>query len=262
MSSIDPRFDLLDELPRGRLAIQASAGTGKTFTLAALATRFVAEVGVPTSELLIVTFTRAATSELRARVRDRMVAAAEHLRAHLEGADPSSDDAAQSDAAHHVDALEAHLAAVDPELRLGRLVRAITEFDAATITTIHGFATQVLATLGVSADVDPTAALVDDSAQLAAECCADVLAAAALDQPLEVLPTFETLVKRTRTAINIADLRLTPDRDQDAADQKSRLLVELVTRVDRRDASTSPPGDHSQLRRRAGRAAAGARRPR
>ena len=60
-------FDLLDELPRGRLAIQASAGTGKTYTLAALATRFIAERDLDVSELLIVTFTRAATSDCRVR---------------------------------------------------------------------------------------------------------------------------------------------------------------------------------------------------
>ena len=59
----------------GKLAIQASAGTGKTYTLTDLATRFLAEGRASASELLIVTFTRAATNELRSRVRDRVVAA-------------------------------------------------------------------------------------------------------------------------------------------------------------------------------------------
>ena len=67
----DPPFDLCDDLPRGKLAIQASAGTGKTYALAVLATRFIAETDLSASELLIVTFTRAATNELRAKVRDR-----------------------------------------------------------------------------------------------------------------------------------------------------------------------------------------------
>ena len=57
----------------------------------------------------------------------------------------------------------------DRELRLARLERAVTEFDAATITTIHGFATQVLGTLGATAGTDPDATLVDDAAELAAE---------------------------------------------------------------------------------------------
>ena len=59
-------FDLLAPLPHGHLALEASAGTGKTYALAALATRFLAERNITTSDLLIVTFTRAATSELRA----------------------------------------------------------------------------------------------------------------------------------------------------------------------------------------------------
>ena len=45
---------------------------------------------------------------------------------------------------------------------------AITDFDAATITTIHGFATQVLGSLGATSGVDADSTLVDDSAELAA----------------------------------------------------------------------------------------------
>lgn len=211
MSPIVP-FDMLGPLPTGRLAVEASAGTGKTFALAALATRFLTEQDISTSDLLIVTFTRAATSELRSRVRERLVEAVEHL----------SGDSGPSG-----DALLDHLAATDRELRLSRARRAVAEFDGATITTIHGFATQVLTTLGVSSGSDPDATLVDDSAQLAAECCADVLAAAALDH--KELPKASTLTKLTRTAINIADLRLAPGPD-DGAVESDVLLTELVER--------------------------------
>ena len=54
--------------------LEASAGTGKTYTIAALAARYVAE-GTPLHELLLVTFTRMATGELRERVRERLVSA-------------------------------------------------------------------------------------------------------------------------------------------------------------------------------------------
>lgn len=66
-------FELAGPLPHGRLAIEASAGTGKTFTLSTLVARYVAEDGVPISELLVVTFTRAAAAELKDRVRARLV---------------------------------------------------------------------------------------------------------------------------------------------------------------------------------------------
>ena len=63
-------FDPAGPLPRGRYAIEASAGTGKTYALAGLAARYVIEDGVAVGELLVVTFTRAAAAELRDRVRE------------------------------------------------------------------------------------------------------------------------------------------------------------------------------------------------
>src|ERR1700689_4006446 len=67
-------FDLSDPLPTGVTVLEASAGTGKTYTIAALAARFVAE-GRDLKQLLLVTFTRMATGELRERVRERLVSA-------------------------------------------------------------------------------------------------------------------------------------------------------------------------------------------
>ena len=66
-------FDVCGPLPRGVTVLEASAGTGKTYTIAALAARYVAE-GTPLEQLLLVTFTRMATGELRERVRERLVA--------------------------------------------------------------------------------------------------------------------------------------------------------------------------------------------
>ena len=65
-------FDVCDPLPTGVTLLEASAGTGKTWAIAALAARYVAE-GTPLHELLLVTFTRMATGELRERVRERLI---------------------------------------------------------------------------------------------------------------------------------------------------------------------------------------------
>ena len=63
----DEPFDIHGPLPTGTTVLEASAGTGKTWTIAALVTRYVAE-GVHTlGELLVVTFGRAASRELRER---------------------------------------------------------------------------------------------------------------------------------------------------------------------------------------------------
>ncbi len=66
--------------------LQASAGTGKTFTIAALTTRYVAEGILPIDRLLVITFTRMATGELRERVRERLVRTFDGLVDVLDGA--------------------------------------------------------------------------------------------------------------------------------------------------------------------------------
>ena len=124
--SVAPPFEADGPLPAARLAVEASAGTGKTYTLTALAVRFLAEQDVAISQLLVVTFTRAATHELRARVRSRLVQA----HAHLAAGCPETDD----------DVLTAIADADEAERtrRLRRLETAVTDFDAATITPSTG----------------------------------------------------------------------------------------------------------------------------
>src|SRR5260370_11165997 len=70
-----PPFDLLGPLPaeRSTTVLEASAGTGKTFALAGLATRYVAEGMATLDQMLLITFGRAATQELRDRVRRQIV---------------------------------------------------------------------------------------------------------------------------------------------------------------------------------------------
>ena len=77
-------FDPCGDLPSGTTVLEASAGTGKTHTIATLAARYVAEGLARIDELMLVTFGRAATVELRERVRERFVTTAAAL------ADPGS----------------------------------------------------------------------------------------------------------------------------------------------------------------------------
>ena len=68
-------FDLLGPLPAARstTVLEASAGTGKTFALAGRVTRFIAEGEATLDQMLLITFGRAATQELRDRVRRQIV---------------------------------------------------------------------------------------------------------------------------------------------------------------------------------------------
>ena len=76
--------NLIQTLPlHGRRLIEASAGTGKTYTLAGLYLRLVLGVDCPARmppDILVLTFTRAATRELRDRIRSRLVEAAQAFR--------------------------------------------------------------------------------------------------------------------------------------------------------------------------------------
>jgi len=138
------RMDPYLSLPlHGVQLIEASAGTGKTYTLATLYTRLVVEQQLRPSQILAVTFTEAATQELRKRIRERLSLAARELERN-----PDLMDAASTDAESQLtaDILRRHLQAADESVAAlaKRLRQAADEIDLASIFTIHGFCARVL----------------------------------------------------------------------------------------------------------------------
>ncbi|MCP2267102.1 UvrD-helicase domain-containing protein [Promicromonospora thailandica] len=159
-------FDLAGPLPRGTALLEASAGTGKTFAIGALVTRYVAEGVVPLDQMLVVTFGRAATQELRDRVRGALLRAERTFAAALAGRDTGP-----------VDAVLAALLDVDDAERAARhrrLSDALASFDHATIATIHQFCQLVLRSLGVAGDTEPGAELVESLTELTVEVVDDL----------------------------------------------------------------------------------------
>ncbi len=156
-------FDIAADLAPGTTLLEASAGTGKTWTIAALVTKHVALGEVGLDEMLVVTFTRAASQELRERVRRQLDEAVQLL------ADPALRDPDNRLHDWLLDAGAAELGA-----RLDRLTAALVSFDAATIATIHQFCQLVLRSLGVAGDTDASATLVEDLEQLTSETVDDL----------------------------------------------------------------------------------------
>ncbi|KRF37438.1 UvrD-helicase domain-containing protein [Nocardioides sp. Soil805] len=156
-------FSILDPLPTGTTLLEASAGTGKTWTIAALVTKYVAAGETTLDEMLVVTFTRAASQELRERVRAQLVEAAEVL------ADPTGERAPSDLHTWLLDAGDD-----ERRRRARRLTDALVSFDAATIATIHQFCQLVLRSLGVAGDTDASATLVEDLDQLTTEVVDDL----------------------------------------------------------------------------------------
>ena len=160
-----PPFDVCGPLPTGVTVLEASAGTGKTYTIAALAARYVAE-GTPLQQLLLVTFTRIATGELSDRVRERLVAVEAGLEAFLAGADPGRDEVVQLLVQGPHDTRSRQ--------RRANLARALADFDAATIATIHSFCQEALGSLGVAGDVERDMTVVEEIDDLLVEVVDDL----------------------------------------------------------------------------------------
>lgn len=150
-------FDLLGPLPTGTTLLEASAGTGKTYTVAGLVARFVAEGEATLDQLLVVTFGRSATQELRERVREQLVRTQRAL---------STGDAD--------DDLLRLLVSQDRPERLRRITDALASFDAATIATTHQFCRIVLDSLGVAGDSDAGATLAESTEELLTEVVDDL----------------------------------------------------------------------------------------
>ena len=158
------RFELCGPLPAPKTTtvLEASAGTGKTFTLAGLVTRYVAEAVAPLDKMLLITFGRSATQELRERIREALQDAVRAID------DPST--VKDNDLlAHIVDADDDELSR-----RKERLKDALAGFDAATIATVHQFCSIVLKSLGVAGDSDAGVQLVESLEDLVAEIVDDL----------------------------------------------------------------------------------------
>ncbi len=119
---------VLRDIPLDRhVVIDASAGTGKTFTLENLVVELVLSTDLTIDRLLCVTFTEKATHEIRARVRGK-------LQTLLSGrGEPASEAQIQAGDAWTLD-----------DRATKKLEAALHAFDASTIATIHAFCHRVL----------------------------------------------------------------------------------------------------------------------
>lgn len=120
------------ELLTGINLIEASAGTGKTYTIAMLVLRFVVEQALDIKQILVVTFTKAATKELKDRIRNRL---AETRHAIL-----TNDNKTDNKIIQWLENLE-----IEQDIIIQRINNALLNIDQAGIFTIHGFCQRILA---------------------------------------------------------------------------------------------------------------------
>jgi len=136
----------------GKNLIQASAGTGKTWTISFLYLRLIIEQQLTVDQLLVVTYTRAATEELRERIRERLKVAV----AAYENPEMAKGE--------YEDLL--NLYPPDDEQCLWYLRRALLSFDEAAVFTIHGFCQRALQENAFDVGLPFDSELVQDEADL------------------------------------------------------------------------------------------------
>jgi len=205
----------------GMRLIEASAGTGKTYTITALYLRLLLGHGeasvkhkkpLSVSEILVVTFTEAATEELRERIRSRIQQA---RLAFLRGQD--EDPFLQQ----LVEASE------DLKQDAGRLEMAARSMDEAAVFTIHGFCQRMLTQHAFESGSLFETELQADQGPLLREVIQDFWRRTLYPMPadlasavLDIWPTPGKLLNSIAAQIGQTELQLTPDyRGYDLASQ-------------------------------------------
>jgi exodeoxyribonuclease V beta subunit len=217
----------------GSRLIEASAGTGKTWTIAALYVRLVlghgAEHGYERpllpADILVMTFTRAATRELSNRVRERLIEAAAYFRGQAGKADP------------YLDALLLSYPTIEEQHQAAhRLMLAAETMDEAAIFTIDAWCQRMLREHAFDSGSLFDEELVSDEASLFEDAAHDYwrqqvypLNAGALDPLLRCWPDVEVLKRSVRELSSRAEFVA----DGASAGAASEPLAALIARVQR-----------------------------
>jgi len=176
----------------GVALIEASAGTGKTYTVETLYLRLLLERRLGVERILVVTYTNAAAAELRGRIRDRIAVA----RRVLEG---GADD----ERGEWVDWLRARRGGHGDEDRVA-LLRAVYYLDQAAIFTIHAFCQRVLQDLAFQSGAAYGTELISDQTAMLDEVVRDFWVRELHDAPPEVVSLLGKELKQLRGLARIA----------------------------------------------------------
>ncbi|HGG58973.1 MAG TPA: exodeoxyribonuclease V subunit beta, partial [Gammaproteobacteria bacterium] len=214
---------------KGVSLIEASAGTGKTYSITSLYLRMLLECGLPVDRLLVVTFTKAATEELRERIRGRIKSAL----AFLENPGAAGEDALFEWLEQRGDRDEA----------IRALKIALASMDGAAVYTIHGFCQRVLTDnafdTGMAFELD----FIEDEALLRDQAVEDFwrrwfggsrLSPAIAERLLDFVADPAALLDRIRKRLSGEVKLLPPSRNaDDVVDEIESSLAALTTAHDR-----------------------------
>lgn len=194
MSTVSPQLISLD----APTLVEASAGTGKTFTITTYFVRAILEHDLSPEQILVLTYTKAATAELRARARERITEAIGLL----------DTDAGNADVLYGVVAK-----AVE---RLGRgnvakrLKTALGNMDRAAILTIHGFCQRLLQDYPLLFGIDFDFEVSEDDTSMHSDVAVDFWTTALYDAPDWLLRALESEKVNTKQLAQLAKVASMP----------------------------------------------------
>jgi exodeoxyribonuclease V beta subunit len=225
-------FDLFAIPFDGTVRIEASAGTGKTHTLADLYLRLVAEGGRSVDQILVVTYTVAATGELRDRIRRRLAEA----RAHFEGR-PADDPIVRG----------LRERSQERGAAARRLAEAVRSFDEAAVFTIHGFCQRMLAEFAFESGQPFTSELLPDEHDLLQgvvddfwRCTVPTLSPLSIGYLLDKQVTPDTLLTVIRPHLGKPYLAVVPPEAREDGAAAETAYMEAYRRLRARWAADRP----------------------
>lgn len=148
---------------QGRHLIEASAGTGKTFNITRLYLRLLLEKALTVQQILVMTFTNAATQEIRGRIAQSLREAQGIWRKLAKGENIDDLDLFYRDLYQRCPG-EQHLALIEA---------ALLELDDASVFTIHGFCNRVLSLLSFSTGAPMNLSLATETSDLYEQAAMD-----------------------------------------------------------------------------------------
>lgn len=209
------KLDLLTFPLEGRNLIEASAGTGKTYTIAALYLRVLIEQRCHPRQILVVTFTKAATHELRERIRELIKQALKYLQ-QLELQEQKVNEQATEDIVKQI--LATYPEDILMEIRQ-HLQDSIIAMDESAIFTIHGFVQRMLAENAFESGNLFDIQLIEDDGKFLQSACNDYwrkLQTSLDNEDLDLLTqnwnTPEQLKYEVASILRRSDLAIIPDK--------------------------------------------------
>lgn len=216
---------------QGERLIEASAGTGKTYTIAALYLRLLLGLGgtaafprpLSVEELLVVTFTEAATAELRGRIRANI----HELR--IACLRQSTDNPLYASLLEEI---------ADKQQAAQWLLLAERQMDEASVFTIHGFCQRMLSLNAFESGMLFEQQLIEDESELRYQACADFWRRHCYPLQRDIAEAVHALWKGPEELLRAIDrylqgeapvIKSPPPADETLASRHEKIVTQIVT---------------------------------